>query len=687
MTEAASAAAPPAIPVGWTVRELATLAELADTFVSGDPARRATLAAEAFTRAADPAQVAQLKLVLGLIERPLVNLALGGGPRAFRDMTPEARERYLLRWASSRLGLRRSAFGAFRKLMTFLAYADPGVEAPNPRLARIGYVPDPRPIALDPTPIVPTRPPFEAGSPGDPIVLEADAVVVGSGAGGGLAAAALAEAGRSVVVLEAGPFADERTMPSNELDAFDRHYLNHGLLATWDGAITMLSGSGVGGGTLVNWMTSIEAPEDVRDEWAAEHGLTGVTGALWERDVATVERELGVSESTGIPPKDAAILRGAEALGWEAGPTRRNATDCEACGSCPFGCTRGTKRSGIRVHLANAYAAGARIVPRVRILRVLVEDGRAVGVEGNALVTDVLTGQPLDAAGHPGVPMTRRIVVRAPIVVLSAGALRSPAILQGTGIDHPSIGRYLRLHPVPVMAGRLADPVDMWRGTMQGARSLEFSGGNADRHGYAIEAAPGHPGLLALALPWEGRAQHAETMDLARYLTPLIAVTRDGGEGRTRLTKAGRVRLDYRLDATGVATMRHALVSMARLARAAGATEIVAVGTPPAWFGRAGSSASDFAAFEARLASFDFSANRAGVFSAHQMGSVRMGADPATHPCDVGGRVRTGSRGDAVIGGLYVADGSLFPTGIGVNPMITIMALARQVTRTILAES
>ena len=128
------------------------------------------------------------------------------------------------------------------------------------------------------------------------MVLEADAVVVGSGAGGGVAAAALAAAGKAVVVLEAGPFVDERTMPTNELDAFDRLYLNHGLLATWDGSITMLSGSGVGGGTLVNWMTCIDAPEAVRAEWAADHGLGGVTGSAWDADVAAVEAELGVAE-------------------------------------------------------------------------------------------------------------------------------------------------------------------------------------------------------------------------------------------------------------------------------------------------------------------------------------------------------------------------------------------------------
>ncbi len=679
----ASAPTPSAGP--WTERELATLASLAETFVSGDGVRRADLAAEAFTRAADPEQVAQIRLVLALIERPIVNLALGGGPRALRDMTPEARERYLLRWAGSRLGLRRSAFGAFRKLMTFLAYADPGVDGRNPRHATIGYETDPRPVALDPTPIVPTRLPFDVGAPDDPMVLEADAVVVGSGAGGGVAAAGLAAAGRSVIVLEAGPFVDERTMPTNELDAFSDLYLNHGLLATWDGAITMLSGSGVGGGTLVNWTTSIVASERVRTEWASGHGLQGVTGPAWDADVATVESELSVAAATVTPPKDEIILRGAAALGWDSAPTRRNAADCGACGSCPFGCTRGAKQSGIRVHLAQAHAAGARIVPRVRVLRVLLEGGRAVGVEGNALVTDPATGRPVDRDGRPGPPLTRRVVVRAPIVVLSAGALRTPGILQASGLGHPSIGRHLRLHPVAVVAGRFAEPVDMWRGTMQAARSLEFGDAADGRNGYVLEAAPGHPGLLALALPGEGRDAHADTMRMARYLSPFIAVTRDGGEGRTTLTKAGRVRIDYRLDATGVATLRHALVSMARMARAAGSSEMVAAGTPPAWFGRDGAS---FEAFERRLASFDFSPNRGAVFSAHQMGSVRMGSDPTTHPCDIYGRVRADMwSGDPVIKGLYVADGSLFPTGVGVNPMITIMALARQVMRTVLWES
>lgn len=678
-----------ATPKPWSEAELATLAALAETFVRGEAQRRARLATDALERAADPAQVDQLRLVLRVVESRLANTLLGAGPRPFRSMSPSARERYLLGWATSRIALRRSAFQAFRKLLTFLAYADPGVGRPNAHLVAMGYEPDRPPPTAAPSQIVPLRPPFEAGPPDAPMELDADAVVVGSGAGGGVVAAQLAAAGRSVVVLEAGPYVDETAMPADELDAFGRLYLNHGLLTTWDGSVTMLGGTAVGGGTLVNWMTSIEAPDWIRDEWRREHGVEGVTGPAWDTDVAAIETELGVAETATIPPKDAAILRGAAALGWEAAPTRRNATGCGDCGSCPFGCRRGSKRSGLRVQLAAAHAAGARIVPRVRVTDVLISAGRATGIEGNALWTDPSSGEPIDAPTASGMPRIRRLRVRAPVVVLAAGALRTPAILEASGLDHPAIGRNLRVHPVPVVAGIYDEPIDMWRGPMQAARSLEFAQPGPGRLGYVIESAPGHPGLLALAMPWEGTDAHAAVLAAARRIGPLIAVTRDGGAGRVRLTRAGRVRIDYALDADGIVTLRHALVSMARLARAAGALEIVAVGTPPVWHGRPSrgrdrAGAPPFVGFEAALERFDFSPNRGAVFSAHQMGTVRMGADPRVHACDAWGRLRAGPRADRVVRGLYVADGSLFPTGLGINPMVTIMANARRIGRAIL---
>jgi choline dehydrogenase-like flavoprotein len=223
---------------------------------------------------------------------------------------------------------------------------------------------------------------------------------------------------------------------------------------------------------------------------------------------------------------------------------------------------------------------------------------------------------------------------------------------------------------------------------MQAARSLEFGRPDGERNAYVIESAPGHPGLIALALPWEGTDEHAALLNRIGHVSPLIAVTRDGGEGRVRRTSAGNARIDYALDTRGVATLRHGLASMAELARAAGARSIVAAGTPPRWHGRdraaTGDEARAFVVYQDALRRFDFAPNRGAVFSAHQMGSVRMGAAVADHPCDPDGRVRT--KAGSPVRGLYVGDGSMFPTGIGVNPQITIMALARRVARTVLAE-
>jgi len=665
-------------------RELATLRALASTFVpAADAARVASIAADALARAVDPAQLAQLRLVLRLLESRVANLATGAGFAAFRDMAPAARERTLLRWIGSPLALRRSGVNAFRKLLTFIAYADPGTEeAPNPLPLAVGYATDDPPLPRDLAairPLVVDRRPVPDGS--DPVELEADVVVVGSGAGGGVVAAELAAAGRSVLVVEAGPFVDEATMPRDELDAYGRLYLNDGLLSTWDGAITLLAGSGVGGGTLVNWMTCIDAPEDVRVEWAREHGLDGVDGPEWASDVAAIEARLGVAPATVIPPKDELIRRGAAALGWESAVIRRNATDCGDCGSCPFGCRRGTKQSGIRAHLADADRHSAGILDRARVRSVIREGGttgRVVGVAG--------TLAPRDEAADAG-QAPRWFSVYARQVVLAAGALRSPSILQASGIDHPAVGRHLRMHPVAIIGALHSEPVDMWRGTMQAVRSLEFGRDEPDRRRYVIESAPGHLGLLALVLPWAGADAHAALMARARHFSPLIAITRDGGEGRTTLTRSGRVRIDYGLDEAGRATLRHALVSMARLARAGGASEILAVGSPLRRHAVDGGAdeAAGFAAFEAAIAETDFAPHRGTVASAHQMGTIRAGAEPADHPADPHGRIRADSRG-SIVPGLYVADGSTFPTGIGVNPMISIMAMARRVSRAVLAE-
>ena len=196
----------------------------------------------------------------------------------------------------------------------------------------------------------------------------------------------------------------------------------------------------------------------------------------------------------------------------------------------------------------------------------------------------------------------------------------------------------------------LREDVTMWSGTTQAARSLEWlEPRTPDGSGFVIESAPGHPGLIGLAFPWESTAGFQEIMTRVRHIAPLIAIVRDtGAGGRVRATGSGGVRIDYRLGPVEVATLRRGLVEMARLGRAGGALDMVALGTPPAWYRPGAASEAQERAFSAyldRLGSFDFGPNRGMVFSAHQMGTARMGSDPADHPVDERGRVRSDAHG------------------------------------------
>ena len=298
-----------------------------------------------------------------------------------------------------------------------------------------------------------------------------------------------------------------------------------------------------------------------------------------DADLAALAAEIGVSDAPNVPPKDQLILRGCTMLRQEVAEIRRNGIDCGDCGRCGFGCRRGAKQSGIRVHLAEAWRHGTRIVPDAPVERVLVEHGRAAGVEATVSID--------------GVP--RRLVVRAPQVVLAAGALRTPIVLERSGIDHPATGRHLRLHPVGVIGAFLDEDVAMWRGTMQAARALHHLDVDGDGtgdgpgdapSGFIVESAPGTPGLIALVFPWEGRDAFEGLMGRIRRVAPIIGIVRERGSGSIRLSRAGRPRIDYTLSALDRQTLGAMLAEAARIAWEGGSREMVAVGTPPRWFRR-----------------------------------------------------------------------------------------------------
>jgi choline dehydrogenase-like flavoprotein len=656
-----------------TPAERRTLAALAEGFVPGGGEARAQAAERAFATVVDPELVSQLRLVLRLIETRAGSLLIGGRAVRYSSLRDAERDAYLANWVQHRIPLMRSAASALRKLLCFLAYADadePGDPELRPRLKEIGYNATPNTATADHSKLV-------AFDPQQAQRIEADVLVIGSGAGGGSMARDLARAGKHVIVIEAGALYDERTFPTRERDAYERLYLDSGFTATADAHIAILAGGTVGGGTTVNWMTSIPIPDRVRDEWEERHGVEGVASSAFKSDLNDVLREVGAQPSVEVPAKDAALLRGAGARGWSGEPIQMNRAECGDCGTCTFGCKRGSKQSTLRLHLPQALEAGAHLIPDCKAERLIIKDGAVRGA-----VTTYGT--------RAGAPRTLEII--APQVVVSGGALRTPLLLRRSGLTHPAIGQNLRLHPVTLAAGIFPEKIEMWRGTMQAAKSEEFIEPAEDRNGYIIESAPGHPGLLALGIPWTSRNEHQRLMKLAPYIAPFLAIAKDDGGGKISETRNGFAKIEYRTTPRDERTLRAALGSLVRMAESAGADEVIAAGSPPvAWRRRDGVEA--FQVLQRQLTRFDFSPNRGTVFSAHQMGTARMGGDPVNHACDPHGRVRSSSRPSATdlhggtIKGLYVADGSLFPTALGVNPMITILALAKRVARTVLADA
>ena len=599
----------------------------------------------------------KLALVLNLLGNPLAGLVLAGRPRGFAQLDRAARERALRRLATS--SSLRPAFDALARLSLFAAYAVADEHGRSAVWDRIGY-PGPR---HDP----PSDPgPAGAIGNGEPAGrrIAADAVVVGSGAGGGVAAALLARAGLRVVVLEAGPPFGTVAARQREAEAFAELYLDSGLAATDDLAVSILAGACVGGGTTVNWSTSLRLPPALAASWSATLGRPEFAGELADAYDA-VESRLGVTVASVHNRNNGVIVDGCAKLGWPAQPIPRNAgCSGDRCGYCGFGCAYGNKRSTPVTYLRDALDAGAAVYANARVVRV-----RTVRDAAGAIV---VTGVDAVTAGE------RAIAVDAPLVVVAAGALRTPGILARSGVESPHLGKHLHLHPTSALSAQFDEPIEAWHGTMQSALCDRFSPSTSSGqlYGVVVEVAPAHPGLMALGLPWTGRDAHAETMNSARYRASLIALTHDRGEGSVGLDARGDVR--YRIADDDALHLAEGLATAASIAFAAGARSVSTLHADMLTLSAEDATPAGLDAFAATL--LERARTRAPVqlFSAHQMGTARMSATAADGPIDPDGRVYG-------VEGLLVTDASAFPTASGVNPMLTIMALAHRATSALIA--
>lgn len=632
--------------------------------------------ADVIEQAARRPEQIDFRRALRLLNNPLANGLLARVPKRLARMEAGERERVLQAWGNSRVGLLRQGFQTFKRLVLFHQYAliDEHTGA-NPSWPEIGYPGPPIAGAGRNAPGVesaadssshpdhdPARNAAAASSRERPLsilrigketTLSADVVVVGSGAGGSLVAAELAAAGAEVLVLDKGGYRSGADFDGAEYAAMRDLYEKRGILTSDDVGIVVLAGSTLGGGTTVNWTTSLPTPDYVLDEWERELGVSGAAGPAWQTSLRAVSQRLLVNTASLENRQNALLREASQALGYRWRKLPRNVHACQDCGYCGFGCRSGAKQSALVTYLQDASLHGARIVPDCRVERVTRAGGRATGVEAHC-------------NGHA-------LRVESPLVVVAAGSIHSPALLLRSGLTNRNLGRHLHLHPVPAAFGIFDQPVEAWRGTMQCVAVDEFmrlDGG----YGFAVEVPPAHPGLIALGVPWQSAHSHREFMRQAAHLAFFFALVRDRDGGRVVVDREGEPVIKYRLSAYDRRHVMLGAIEIVRLLAAAGAHSIGGPSNSAGMFRAAGGDQleSDLRRLERR----GYVANDMTLYSAHQMSSCRMAGSAALGVVDPEGQ-------SYELEGLFVADASALPSATGVNPMISIMALAHYVSQAI----
>jgi choline dehydrogenase-like flavoprotein len=492
--------------------------------------------------------------------------------------------------------------------------------------------------------------PEPAGSLGD---LEArgegeecDVVIVGSGAGGAVAAATLAEAGLDVLVLEAGSHYNRENYPADRLDAITALYREAGLtIAAGRPPIPVPVAKAVGGTTVINSGTCFRAPDEVLENWRREHGVAWA-GDL-DEDYAEAEEFLRVTQldPERMGRNGQLAMEGAAALGASGAPIFRNAGSCVQCSSCPYGCAIDAKRGMHVSYLPRAVAAGARVRAGVEAHRVIVEDGSAVGVA---------------CAARDASDRARPFTVRARRAVIAAGgAFGTPELLLRSGLGGAQVGRNFHIHPACWVGARYEEEVRGWEGVMQ-----SFYVDQWEPQGVLLEATFTPLAFGGAWLAGTG-ADHQRSLLEFGHVGSIGVHLSDRSRGRVGLGNDGAIRASYKLTREDADRVHFGIARAAEVHFAAGATEVYP-NIPR--FGVL--KRDELASFEA--ARLKTSELRLEAF--HPMGTARISADPRRGVCAPDGSVR-GTRN------LYVADASLFPTSVGVNPMMTIIAFAKQVSR------
>ena len=477
--------------------------------------------------------------------------------------------------------------------------------------------------------------------------IEAEVVVVGSGAGGAVVAAELARQGIAVVLLEEGGYFDRRQFDGRALKLQGDLYRDITATTTVGNCwIPVPVGRTVGGSTTINNATCYRAPPRIFDSWRREFGLVDLTETGLEDAYQRVERFLEVERASAKHLGGGAdvVARGCEALGFTRhGAVLRNAPDCDGQGLCCWGCPTEAKRSTNASYVPLALRHGAQLFYHAKVEGILTSGGRAWGV--NAVS-----------------PRGKRLVVRANAVVLSAGSLMSPLLLLRHDLANGSgeVGRNLSIHPAVAVVGVFPEKLGGSRAIPQGYAVEEFH-----EEGLLYEGAFIPAPILAAGLPLP-RETHTAVMEAYDRMAIFGFMIEDTSRGRIRLGPSGRPLLTYWLNRHDVARFKRGMEILFRIYLAAGAE----VAIPPVVGHEMIRDLDDINRFRRAK----IRARHLEMSAYHPLGTARMGSDPRRSVVDSHHETHD-------VRGLFVVDGSSVPSSIGVNPQLTIMALATRAAR------
>jgi choline dehydrogenase-like flavoprotein len=495
--------------------------------------------------------------------------------------------------------------------------------------------------------------------------IDADVAIVGTGAGGGTAADILSQAGLAVVLLEEGPLRSSRDFHMLEREAYPELYQESAARRTKDKGIVILQGRAVGGSTTVNWTSSFRTPPETLDYWRTHFGLDDYTQAQFVPWFERMEERLSIHPWDEPPnANNAALARGARALGIPTAVIPRNVRGCYNLGYCGMGCPTNAKQSMLVTTIPAALDRGATLITRARAQRFHFSGERVTMLECAAL----------DPGGlQPG---PHSITVRAKTFISAGGAINGPALLLRSGVPNPygTLGTRTFLHPTVISAAIMPEVVAGYSGAPQSIYSDHFLHTQPldGSIGYKLEVPPLHPVLFATTTPGFSGA-HAALMQQMPYAQVIIALLRDGFHpqstgGTVGLRSDGTPLLDYPIAPYVWDGARRALKSMAQIQFAAGARTVLPVH-------ELGVSTTSFEEAARLIDALPMEILRAVVVSAHVMGGCGMGADPHASVTDGTGRYHQ-------LENLYVFDGSAFPTSLGANPQLSIYGMvARNANR------